>query len=220
MGKPPSLDLIRVLKEAAIPALLLLSVAACSKRPQEQARRTQPVPVTVSICASVADQSGNSAYSASVGPFTQVDVAFKVSGYVNSILQVKDTDGKLRNAQSGDSIRAGQLLASVQEDTYRQRVNQATSELASARASFAKARRDLERDKSLLANGVISQATYDASERQFKADQARVQGDEAVLQHSRIDLADCKLKSPIDGVVKSGRSSSGRWCRRARLASR
>ena len=77
------------------------------------------IPVTVQTAATAAGASGG-AYSANIVADTQVDVAFKVNGYVQSILQVKGADGKPRNVQAGDPVAAGVVLAIVKDDTYRQ----------------------------------------------------------------------------------------------------
>ena len=49
---------------------------------------------------------GNPAkYSASIVPYSQVDLAFKSSGYVERVLQVKSVDGGMRNVDDGDWVK-------------------------------------------------------------------------------------------------------------------
>ncbi len=64
------------------------------------------IPVTVQTAATATGAVGG-AYSANIVADTQVDVAFKVNGYVQSILQMKGADGKPRNVQAGDSVTSG-----------------------------------------------------------------------------------------------------------------
>ena len=93
------------------------------------------IPVTVQAAA-VASGGASGAYSANIIADTQVDVAFKVNGYVQSILQVKGADGKPRNVQAGDAVTAGAVLAVVKDDTYRNSLAKAQSDLQNSRATL------------------------------------------------------------------------------------
>jgi hypothetical protein len=70
-------------------------VAACEHETEPVA---PPTPVRVAEVASVT--GGSSArYSASIKPDVQVDVAFKVGGYVTELLQVAMPGGKTQTVQ-------------------------------------------------------------------------------------------------------------------------
>jgi RND family efflux transporter MFP subunit len=161
-----------------------------------------PVPVTIST-AKAATGVKAGAYSANIAAETQVDVAFKVNGYVKSILQVKDTAGRLHLIQSGDPVKSGQVLATIRDDTYRQQTMRASSSLASARAQLAKNKADYERYSALLKQHVSSVADYDAAKQAFESSQAEVDSAAAALKQAQVDLDDCQLKAPISGLVLS-----------------
>ena len=93
----------------------------------------------------VANGAAGGGYSANTIANTQVDVAFKVNGYVQSILQVKGADGKPRNVQAGDRVTAGAVLAVVKDDTYRNSLVKAQSDLQNSRASLSKTKADFAR---------------------------------------------------------------------------
>src|SRR5215467_4026647 len=44
-------------------------------------------------------------YSADIVPYSQVDLAFKSSGYVDSVRQVKSADGRMRSIDQGDWVK-------------------------------------------------------------------------------------------------------------------
>src|SRR5262245_50562133 len=63
-------------------------------------------------------------YSASIRPAAQVDVAFKVGGYIDAIAQVRDSAGQSRYIQAGDIVHKGTVLARVRQSDYAARVNE------------------------------------------------------------------------------------------------
>ena len=69
----------------------------------------QPKPVKVKAVESHSSVS-SVRYSASIRPAAQVEVAFKVGGYVDAISQVRDTAGQWRHLQAGDVVRKGTVL--------------------------------------------------------------------------------------------------------------
>src|SRR5271156_3186023 len=158
------------------------------------------IPVTVQTVAMATGASGG-AYSANIVADTQVDVAFKVNDYVQSILQVKAADGKPRNVQAGDLVAAGVVLAVVKDDTYRNSVAKAQADLQNSRATLSKAKADFARYTHLLEQRVVSQADYDASKQQYDSARASVGAAQAAVQQAQVDLDDCKLKSPMSGLM-------------------
>src|SRR5271168_3779404 len=88
-------------------ALALGLLGACRK-PPEAARIVTPVRV---VPAEAAPAASAIHYSASLQAMTQVDVAFKVGGYVTKILQVPGPKGASHVLQQGDKVQKGVVLA-------------------------------------------------------------------------------------------------------------
>jgi RND family efflux transporter MFP subunit len=162
--------------------------------------RPPPTPVTV-VAARPARGTAQGSYSANIVAETQVDVAFKVNGYVKSIMLVTGADSRPRIIQSGDTVKAGAVLAIVQDDSYRQAVLSAQGRLQDARAHLARAQADYQRFQMLYAKNVVAKAQFDASNQDYLSSKAQADAAAAGLQQAQIDLARCQLASPLAGLV-------------------
>src|SRR5215813_4401020 len=126
-------------------------------------------------------------YSANIEPVKQVELAFKVGGYVDRILQARGVDGRMRDLQAGDIVTKGTALASVRQSEYAAKLSQAQSQaseansaldssqaqLAEVGAAFEKARLDFDRAKYLFSSQSLTKADYDAAKTQFEAVEAK-----------------------------------------------
>lgn len=142
-------------------------------------------------------------YSASINPYSQVNMAFKVSGYVRAILRKQGADGRTRDVQEGDRVTANTVLAWVQESTYVDKVNQAKAQLAGNLAALKKARLDFARAKSLYATQSLTKPDYDAAVEELSVAIAQVNASKAQLKAAKTNLDYCKLKAPMGGVILS-----------------
>src|SRR6266571_2422902 len=176
--------------------VLLLMVACQSKQVQKA-----PVPVKV---ATVELHAGNSGarYSATIIPRTQLELAFKVDGYVDALQRVRGVDGQMRDLQEGDAIVAGAVLARVRQSEYQVKFKEAESQasearsaidaskaqyqealsgiesskgqLAEAEAAYEKAKLDFDRARNLFTSQSLTKANYDAAKAQFEQTAAKV----------------------------------------------
>jgi RND family efflux transporter MFP subunit len=186
-----------------LPKLVLLAAFAIGAFGCTQGDPPAPprIAVTVLTVSPGEAAAGSGAYTASLQPYQQVSVAFQVSGYVNSIKQVTGADGRTREIQGGDLVQAHELLATATSDTYQDLVNQSASALASAQASYVRAKQDFDRDSALLKQQVIAQATYDQASQVYQSARSQVEEAQAALRQAQVKLDYCKLTSPMDGVV-------------------
>ena len=140
-------------------------------------------------------------YSASIVPYSQVDLAFKSGGYVESILQVPGADGRMRNIQEGDRVGRGTVLARVRESDYIASVNVAKAQLAQAQAALEQARLDFERTDALFRTDSVTTPQYDAAKARLDSATAGVNSAASGLSQAEIALSDCSLRAPLDGWV-------------------
>ncbi len=163
-------------------AALALAVFGC----QHKVSQTPPLPVTVQAVAGGSGESGTR-YTASIRPREQVDLAFKVGGFIDQILQVRGVDGRPRNVQDGDYVHRGIVLARVRDREH-------VDALSQAKASLSRAKADFDRVSQLYENRSVSKADYDAAYANYTA--TRAQEDQATQS-----VADCSLRAPLDGHV-------------------
>jgi RND family efflux transporter MFP subunit len=167
---------------------------------QEPAFEKPLTPVMVYRVQASSMQDG-SRYSVSLSPLTQVDLAFKVGGYVNDIQRVGGPDGQTRIIQPGDEVRKGAVLARLRESDYAVKLNQAISNEADAKANFTQAKQDFERAKNLYAAQSLTKSDYDAARARYDSAQAKLRGAVESRKEADISMQDSTLKAPSDGVI-------------------
>ena len=160
------------------------------------------VPVRVVVAEPVTGVAGLR-YSANITPHRQVDLAFKVSGYVHEIATLPGPDGRLRDVRAGDPVRQAMVLARLDTKDYAVRTSQAKASLEEARASLAMAQKEYERTLTLVKGGYVAKSDFDRKQEILDVATARVDVATAQLDQANNQLADSVLKSPLDGVVVS-----------------
>jgi multidrug efflux system membrane fusion protein len=178
--------------------LACLCLAACDRTPPQP--EAQWVPVRVETAGSAAE-SGAVRYSAVVTPGTQVNLAFKASGYVESILQHAAPGGGEHPVTQGERVSKDQVMAALNDESYRDKVKSAQADLASARANLVKAEADFKRASALYETQSMTGTDYDSAQQQYSSARANVAAASARLDDARLNLSYCRLKSPMDAVV-------------------
>ena len=201
---------------------LVLMVACQSKQLQKP-----PVPVKVATVELHAPNSG-ARYSATIIPRTQVELAFKVDGYVETLQKVRGVGGQMRDIQEGDPIVKGVVLARVRQSEYQVKVKEAESQasearsaidsskaqyqealsaiesskaqLADAEAAYEKSKLDFDRAQNLFASQSLTKANYDAAKAQFEQATAKLAA--SLSQVRMIQAKADSAKSQIE-VIKA-----------------
>jgi multidrug efflux system membrane fusion protein len=105
--------------------------------------------------------------------------------------------------KAGDVVRAGQVLASIDERAARQQVAASEAQAAAAQAQLEAARREYERQQRLFKKEYLSQAALDRAEAQYKAASAEAR---AMLAESGVAQTQSgfhTLAAPYAGVVSA-----------------
>jgi RND family efflux transporter MFP subunit len=165
-------------------AILFLVLASCGDEPPAA---TPPLPVTVAAVGGHDGALDEAKYAGSIRADRSVDVAFRVSGVVETVTQVSGADGRVRYLQDGDHVRRGTILASLRPNEYQDQV-------ADAEAGLRQAQADFERAAQLYENRSVSKADYDAAYARYMASRAR-------QRQAELSLSDATLRAPIDGVI-------------------
>ncbi len=184
---------------------------------QTKAEQKMPVPVKVATVELNSVGSG-SRYSATVIPRTEVELSFKVGGYVDQLQRRRGVDGKMRDIQEGDRVTAGAVLARVRQSDYQVKVKQAESQasetksgidvsraqyqealndvssakskLAESEATLVKAKFDYDRAEALFASQSMTKANYDAAKEKYDTASAQV-----AAARSEVRMKEAKAES-------------------------
>ncbi|HEX5966016.1 MAG TPA: efflux RND transporter periplasmic adaptor subunit [Pyrinomonadaceae bacterium] len=200
-------------------ALVLLGLTmGCSKEAPKQ-----KVAKPVKVKAVETHASMNSVrYSASIRPATQVEVAFKVSGYVDDIAREKDPAGQWRYIQAGDIVHKGTTLARVRQSDYAARVNEAKSQVgearsaletnksqiqesiaavdtaraqvADAKASFDRNKLDYQRAEILFSTQSITKPEYDETKSRYEVSAAKLEAAQGQLKSAEARVSTAKAQ--------------------------
>jgi len=145
--------------------------------------------------------SGKVVYSAVAQPTTTTPLAFRGPGYVVQIMTVPTPGGGVRALGEGDRVRRGETVAHLRDAEYRDKVEQATGQVAAARAAAEKARLEFERTTRLFATQSVTRPEMESATAQAKGTQAQVAAAQAALEEARVGLRDTALTAPVDGEV-------------------
>jgi RND family efflux transporter MFP subunit len=220
----------RAINAVAVTSSLFLTtiVAGCGHKEAE--KRVVPVRVAaVELNAA----STEARYSATIIPRTQVELAFKVGGYVEALRKVRGVDGKMRDIQEGDRISVGTVLARVRQSDYQVKFREAQSQASEARsgivvskaqyeeavsgtssskaqlieaeAAHVKAKLDFDRAENLFASKSMTKADYDSAKAQYDMTSAKVAAARSQVQviQAKADSA----KANIDVVQARSQSA-------------
>ena len=186
---------MRAIAVAASTGILLLT-ACTESRPTEKLA----VPVRTSMVQNIA--IGNTVrYSASIVPYSQVDLAFQSSGYIDRILQVRNASGGMRNVDQGDFVRSGTVLAVVREQSYRDKLQQANAQLARAQAEYEKAKSSFDRVSALYQSQSATKPDFDSAQAQLASTTASISGSKADVGEATTALGNCSLRAPFSGWI-------------------
>jgi HlyD family secretion protein len=153
------------------------------------------------------------------GDVTQVVTATGTLSAVTTVQvgsQVSGTIDKLY-ADFNTQVKAGQVVARLNQDKFNAAVDQARANLAAAQANVAKAKvsvedtqRTLDRNKEMMKRELLAQSemdaaqtAYDAAVAQYQVNRAQVNQAQAALNQTIVDLNNTVIHSPVDGMVVS-----------------
>lgn len=185
----------------AVVALGLVIALLCLNGCRDEKPFQKPlIPVRLKPVQEVHVEEGTK-YSATLAPRQQVEVAFKVGGYVQEILEFTAPDGKMRDVQKGDAVTKGTVLASLRDTDYQAKLGQAMSALEETKASLSQSIRDYDRSERLFQADALSKNDFEKTKEKMEVAKARVSGAESQVQEAQIQLQDTLLKCPLDSVV-------------------
>lgn len=128
----------------------------------------------------------------------EVRVGSRVSGVVERL-----------RANIGDYVEAGDLIAEIDEEELRARLEQNIAALEKAKADYEYAVINYERQKALLEKNFVSQQQVDVAENAVKSSLAQLRQAEANVEFAKIQLSYTKIRASISGIVASVSTQEG-----------
>src|SRR5882762_8605269 len=162
--------------------MALAGVIACGK--PQAAPMYEAVPVSRRTLVVSASASG------AIEPVLTVDVKSKASGEIIGM-----------NVQTGDDVKADQLLATIDPRIPRNNLAQAQANLAVAQAQLANAKAQLARSDTLFKSQAITQTEYDGAKLDYANAYASVIRAQSDLENARDRMTDTKLRAPLAGTI-------------------
>jgi len=180
-------------------ASLLLLVSALGEIGSALAQAPGAGPPSVTVARPVVKEINE--WDDFIGRFEavdQVDIRARVSGYLDKI-----------HFQDGSTVRAGDLLFTIDQRPYRAALQEAEATFQSARARLEFATTDLERAESLRRGGNIPEQTFDQRRQALLTARAEADRAQASLNRARLDLEFTEIRSPIVGRMSRRLVSTG-----------
>ena len=182
--------------------------------------------VALAVVAWVATRPAKTKLSAStaipvrVVSVAQQDIPQFVSGIgsvlsLHSVVIRPQVDGILTRLQvkEGQLVKAGDLLASIDDRAIRASLDQARAQLGESQAQLQVAQVNLKRYKELSIDDGVSKQTYDQQQALVNQLKATVQGNQAAIDAAQVQLSYTQIRSPVSGRVGIRNVDEGNFLR-------
>jgi len=138
----------------------------------------------------------------------QQDVPRFVSGIgtvlsLHSVVIRPQVDGILTQllVKEGQPVKAGDLLATIDDRSIRASLDQAKAQLGENQAQLQVALINLKRYKELSIDDGVSKQTYDQQQALVNQLKATAQGNQAAIDAAKVQLSYTQIRSPVSGRV-------------------
>jgi len=143
-----------------------------------------------------------------------VGSGFELDGVVQPVKQSTvsaQASGRLVTlaVKAGDAVRAGQLLATIDDRETQTGVQRSRAQTAQAQAELRNAQANFDRTRELLAQGFISKAAMDTADAQLKSAQAGRDAASAGEAQSGLSQGFTRVTAPFDAFVLQTLSEAG-----------
>ncbi len=182
---------------AAMAATMLVAVSGCAKKEQqqgEQATLVRTMQVIKRDTPIVYD------YTGFVEATQEMELKPQVSGQITG-----------KHFKGGDTVKAGQVLYTIDQRTYQANLLSAQGNLASAQANMANAELDAERYSKLYEQNAVSKQMLDNAVMRRDAARASVKAMQGLLRNAQINMNDTKVVAPFTGRTDTASLEVGNY---------
>jgi RND family efflux transporter MFP subunit len=197
-------------------ALVVVVAVGVSVMRALQARKAQQETVAAATAANAKAQSVVELAVTDVvkAQVKELSLGLPISGSLkaaNSAFIKARVAGELQGltVREGDSVKAGQVIARIDETEYAARQQQAQDQADAAKAQIAIAQRQFDNNKALVDQGFISKTALDTSLATLNSAQATHRAALSNVDIARKTMLDTVLRSPISGTVSQRLAQPG-----------
>jgi membrane fusion protein (multidrug efflux system) len=168
-------------------SLILVLAAACSDdKPQQPA----PPPVAEVITINSSPATTGHDYTASLQGKVDVEIRPQVDGFLDKVL-----------VDEGAFVKTGQLLFKINDQPYREQLNNAVANLKSAEAQLNNAAIEIEKLTPLVENKIVSDYQLKVAKSAHNGAAANVEQAKALVASAKIKLGYTNVTAPVSGYI-------------------
>ncbi|TKT89445.1 efflux RND transporter periplasmic adaptor subunit [Dyadobacter frigoris] len=170
--------------------LLALAIFLYGCAPKQEAPTTPPPPTlpVVEIVSGLATTYQE--YPASVEGTVNVEIRPQVAGYLDKVF-----------VDEGAYVKAGQPLFKINDQPFREQLNNAKASLSAANATLINTQLEIDKFTPLVANKVISDYQLKSAKAANSVALANVEQAKAMVGTAQINLGYSTVKAPVNGFV-------------------
>jgi len=183
-------------------AVLAGAVAATWHAAQGEAANAKPgapeLKLVKAVTVKPAPQADERIAIGEIRPRRESDLGFRLSG---KLVQ--------RMAEVGQTVSKGDVIARIDDQDYRNRLRSAEADVAAAQAVLVEASAGENRIVALLKKGYATRANYDATLKNLRSAQAKLDSAKIGYEMARDQLSYTELHADFDGVVTATGAEDG-----------
>ncbi|MBO0752419.1 MAG: efflux RND transporter periplasmic adaptor subunit, partial [Bradyrhizobiaceae bacterium] len=135
-----------------------------------------------------------------------IDITLDALGTVTSLATVtmrSQISGYLVNVayQEGQVVKKGDLLAEIDDRTYKLALQNAEGTLARDQAMLQSAELDLKRYQDLAKTNAVPRQQLDQQVATVEQDKANILSDQAQIETQKLNILYCRITAPVNGRV-------------------
>ncbi|UUT11765.1 efflux RND transporter periplasmic adaptor subunit [Pseudomonas zeae] len=184
---------MRIQKNKALLALVIVLAAAGTWWAMKPAPTKLATPTAIPVRVIAVSEKDVPRYTSGIGSVLSlhsVVVRPQIDGILTKIL-----------VKEGQLVKAGDLLATIDDRSIRASLDQARAQLGESQAQLQVALVNLKRYKLLTVDDGISKQTYDQQQALVNQLKATAQGNQASIDAAQVQLSYTLIRSPVTGRV-------------------
>lgn len=180
---------------AAAIILLIAGAVAVGRKTMQSSRQTSaaPAPSAVTIHTATARKGDIDVFVNALGtvtPVYTVSVTSRVTGAITNV-----------SYREGQTVHKNDLLLEIDPRPFQAALTQTEGQLVHDQALLEEAQIDLNRYQSAFQRNAIAKQQLDDQRQVVHQSQGTVQNDQGQVENAKLNLAYCRITSPIDGRV-------------------